>query len=88
LEDWERGFWRVDLSSWPEDEKVEFWRKLRKTIESGRFGWIYVLFDVYPPFPPPPTTTAFFSLPKWAHLSTWKSSFSISSSVRTDEEGV
>jgi len=48
LEDWERGFWRVDLSSWPEHEKLEFWTKLRKAIESGRFGWIYILFDVTP----------------------------------------
>ena len=46
LEDWERGFWRVDLSSWPEIEKLEFWKRMRKVIESGRFGWIYILFDV------------------------------------------
>ena len=46
LTDCERGFWRLNLSSWPESEKLEFWRKLKKAIESGRFGWIYVLFDV------------------------------------------
>jgi hypothetical protein len=49
LQDWERGFWRIELRSWPEGEKVEFWRKLRKAIEGGRFGWIYVLFDVLAP---------------------------------------
>ena len=48
LEDWERGFWRVDLKSWPEYEKLEFWTKLKKAIEAGRFGWIYILFDVLP----------------------------------------
>ena len=46
LEDWERGFWRVNLSSWPEVEKLEFWKRMRKAVESGRFGGIYVLFDV------------------------------------------
>jgi hypothetical protein len=46
LEDWERGFWRVNLSSWPEVEKLEFWNRMRKAVESGRFGWIYILFDV------------------------------------------
>lgn len=50
LEDWERGFWRVNLSSWPEIEKLEFWKRMRKAVESGRFGWIYVLFDVLSPY--------------------------------------
>ena len=49
LEDWERGFWKVNLSSWPETEKLEFWKRMRKAIESGRFGWIYILFDVLSP---------------------------------------
>jgi hypothetical protein len=47
LSDWERGFWRVDLCSWPESEKLDFWKKMHKVVTSGRFGWIYILFDVY-----------------------------------------
>ena len=50
LEEWERGYWRIDLFSWRGEEKVEFWRKMKKAVESGRFGFIYVLFDV--PSPP------------------------------------
>ena len=50
LEDWERGFWKVNISSWPEMEKLEFWKRMRKAVESGRFGWIYVLFDVLSPY--------------------------------------
>jgi hypothetical protein len=46
LSDMERGYWRVDLSSWPDTEKVEFWKRIKKAVESGRFGWINVLFDV------------------------------------------
>ena len=46
LADLERGYWRVDLSSWPETEKVDFWKRMRKTVEGGRFGWINILFDV------------------------------------------
>jgi len=46
LIDLERGYWRVDLSSWPETEKLEFWARLKKAVEKGRFGWINVLFDV------------------------------------------
>jgi hypothetical protein len=46
LNDWERGFWRVSLSSWPESEKLDFWKKMRKAVPSGRFGWIYILFEV------------------------------------------
>ena len=48
LQDWERGFWKLNLSSWPESEKLNFWRRMRKAVESGRFGWIYILFDVNP----------------------------------------
>src|ERR1700733_15448810 len=25
LTDWERGFWRIDMSSWQEDDKLDFW---------------------------------------------------------------
>ena len=50
LDDWERGFWKVNLSSWPEVEKLEFWKRMRKAVENGRFGWIYILFDVLSPF--------------------------------------
>jgi hypothetical protein len=49
LHDWERGHWKLNLSSWPESEKVDFWKRMRKAIERGRFGWIYILFDVFPP---------------------------------------
>ena len=49
LQDWERGFWKIDLSTWREDEKLDFWKRMRKAVESGRFGWIYVLFDVTSP---------------------------------------
>ena len=48
LEDWERGYWKVNLSSWPETEKVDFWDRMRKPISRGRFGWVYILFDVFP----------------------------------------
>lgn len=51
LEDWERGYWRVNLFTWPAEEKLEFWRKMKKAVESGRFGWIYILFDVTPASP-------------------------------------
>jgi len=47
LEDWERGYWKVDLSSWSEEGKVEFWERMRKAVTRGRYGWINVLFDVY-----------------------------------------
>ena len=50
LDDWERGFWKVNLYSWPEVEKLEFWKRMRKAVENGRFGWIYILFDVLSPF--------------------------------------
>jgi hypothetical protein len=46
LNDWERGYWRIDISSWPETDKLDFWKRMRKVVEGGRFGWIYILFDV------------------------------------------
>jgi hypothetical protein len=46
LSDWERGYWRINISSWPETDKLDFWRRMRKAVENGRFGWIYILFDV------------------------------------------
>ena len=49
LIDMERGYWRVDISSWPETEKVEFWKRMKKVVEGGRFGYINILFDVHPP---------------------------------------
>ena len=48
LDDWERGYWKVDLSLWPVSEKHEFWKRMRKAVEGGRFGWINILFDVVP----------------------------------------
>lgn len=49
LSDWERGYWKVNLSSWRDEEKLDFWNKLRKAVEGERYGWIYILFDVQPP---------------------------------------
>ena len=46
LLDWERGYWKINLSSWREDHKLDFWKKLRKAVQGGRYGWIYILFDV------------------------------------------
>lgn len=34
------------MFSWRGEEKLEFWKKMRKAVESGRFGFIYILFDV------------------------------------------
>jgi len=47
LTNWERGFWRIDMSSWQEDDKLDFWTKMRRSVEKRRFGWLYILFDVY-----------------------------------------
>lgn len=35
----ERGHWRIECSSWPLEEQVNFWRSLEDAIGSGRAGW-------------------------------------------------
>ncbi|KAK9316979.1 hypothetical protein V1524DRAFT_425073 [Lipomyces starkeyi] len=36
----ERGYWRVDVSTWPTNEKMKFWDNITQTIRAGRIGWI------------------------------------------------
>lgn len=35
----ERGHWRIECSSWPLEEQLNFWRSLEDAIGSGRAGW-------------------------------------------------
>ncbi|KAJ8101457.1 hypothetical protein POJ06DRAFT_97386 [Lipomyces tetrasporus] len=36
----ERGYWRVDVSTWPTNEKMKFWDNITQAIRAGRLGWI------------------------------------------------
>ncbi|KAK9322474.1 hypothetical protein V1517DRAFT_323242 [Lipomyces orientalis] len=36
----ERGYWRVDVSTWPTNEKMKFWDNITQAIRAGRVGWI------------------------------------------------
>ncbi|KAK9331595.1 hypothetical protein V1520DRAFT_337202 [Lipomyces starkeyi] len=36
----ERGYWRVDVSTWPTNEKMKFWDNITQAIRAGRIGWI------------------------------------------------
>ncbi|KAK9372852.1 uncharacterized protein V1513DRAFT_451074 [Lipomyces chichibuensis] len=36
----ERGYWRVDVSTWPTHEKMKFWDNITQAIRAGRIGWI------------------------------------------------
>ncbi|KAK9368483.1 hypothetical protein V1509DRAFT_623049 [Lipomyces kononenkoae] len=36
----ERGYWRVDVSSWLTNEKMKFWDNITQAIRAGRIGWI------------------------------------------------
>ncbi|KAK9384728.1 hypothetical protein V1515DRAFT_610486 [Lipomyces mesembrius] len=36
----ERGYWRVDVSNWPANEKMKFWDNITQAIRAGRIGWI------------------------------------------------
>ncbi|KAK9240574.1 hypothetical protein V1525DRAFT_395373 [Lipomyces kononenkoae] len=36
----ERGYWRVDVSTWPTNDKIKFWQNITQAIRAGRIGWI------------------------------------------------
>ncbi|KAI5850342.1 hypothetical protein DFP73DRAFT_538992 [Morchella snyderi] len=38
LRTWERGHWRVDMSTWESIRKIDFWNILKDNVEHGRLG--------------------------------------------------